>query len=212
MRVIGYCRVSKADGDGQGQSLRAQEEVIRREAERRGWTVVRIIHDNGHSGATIKRPGIREALALLNSHEADALVVARLDRFGRNLGALTDVLEASHREQWCLVALDTGVDSSTSHGRLMLSIMMALAQWEREQTSDRTRAVLAAMKRRGERVGPPSKTLPATSARIRRMRGKGMKLQEIADRLNAEGVEGRTWYPASVSRAIPRRSTVKAAS
>src|SRR5262245_60092592 len=84
LRVVGYLRVSTVEQATNGAGLDAQRATIAAEAERRGWSV-RWIEDRGYSAKDLRRPGIRDVLSLLEAGEADALVVAKLDRLSRSL-------------------------------------------------------------------------------------------------------------------------------
>lgn len=118
------------------------------------------------SGARADRPGLAYALAMLESGQADALVVSKLDRLGRTVTGLAAVIEHACRYDWSLIALDMAIDSSTSGGRLVMRVLAALAEWEREQISERTRDGLAAAKAKGIVPGPKSRVPIETTQRI----------------------------------------------
>jgi DNA invertase Pin-like site-specific DNA recombinase len=205
MRVIGYLRVSTVN---QEHGLDAQRASIEAEAKRRGWQV-EWVEDAGKSGKDIDRPGITAALAMLKAREADALVVAKLDRLSRSLADFARLLEAAAKQGWSVVALDLGIDTTTPTGKLVANVMAAVAQWERETIGLRTKEALAAAKAKGVHVGRPSAVAPLVSRRIRRHRKAGMTYRAIADRLNADSVPlpggGAKWHPNSV-RSITLRS------
>lgn len=204
MRVIAYRRVSTVD---QEHGMDAQRAAIQSEADRRGWDLT-WLEDPGRSGKNIDRPGISEALALLRAGEADALVVSKLDRLSRSLADFARLLEVSSKEGWGIVALDLNLDTSTPTGKLVASIMAAVAQWERETIGLRTKEALAAAKAKGVKVGRPSSQDPAVVRRIRRYRASGLTFRAIADRLNTESVPlpggGARWHPNSVRLILGR--------
>lgn len=201
MRVIGYLRVSTVN---QEHGLDAQRASIEGEAKRRGWEV-EWIEDAGKSGKDIDRPGITAALAMLKAREADALVVAKLDRLSRSLADFARLLEVAAKQGWSVVALDLGIDTTTPTGKLVANVMAAVAQWERETIGLRTKEALAAAKAKGVHVGRPQGQDPAVVRRIRRHRKAGMTYRAIADRLNASAVPlpggGAKWHPNGVRNA-----------
>lgn len=201
MRVIGYLRVSTV---GQEYGIDAQRASIEAEAMRRGWSV-EWVQDAGKSGKDIDRPGITAALAALRAGEADALIVAKLDRLSRSLADFARLLETASKEGWSVVALDLGIDTSTPTGKLVASVMAAVAQWERETIGLRTKEALAAAKAKGIHVGRPQGQDPAVVRRIRNLRSRGHTYRAIAERLNADDIPlpggGLRWHPNSVKIA-----------
>ena len=85
MRVLLYCRVSTEEQAISGAGLQAQRQALVAECERRGWTIVREITDEGFSAKDMRRPGVQEAIRALEAGEADALVVSKLDRLSRSM-------------------------------------------------------------------------------------------------------------------------------
>lgn len=124
---IGYARVSTRDQEG---SLEGQEAALTAAG------CSKIFHDR-LSGARSDRPGLTDALAYLHDRE-DTFVVPRLDRLGRSLpDALRTVQTLADREIG-LQALDVQLDTSTASGRLMLNMLLMLADWERDLLRERT--------------------------------------------------------------------------
>ena len=85
MRVLGYVRVSTEEQRLSGASLEAQRNAIAAECERRGEQLLDVVEDVGLSGKDLKRPGVQAALEELRRGEADALIVAKLDRLSRSM-------------------------------------------------------------------------------------------------------------------------------
>ena len=114
---------------------------------------VQWVEDRGCSAKDLRRPGIREALRLLAAGDADALVVAKLDRLSRSLLDFSGLVEQSRRERWQLVALDLGVDTSTPSGEMLANVLASFAQFERRLIGQRTAEALRASKRRASGSG-----------------------------------------------------------
>jgi DNA invertase Pin-like site-specific DNA recombinase len=206
VRVVRYVRVSTDEQMNSGAGLEAQRQAILSECERRGWHLVDVIEDAGFSAKDLKRPGIQEAFRVLESGDASALVVAKLDRLSRSMLDFTGVMAKAQKQGWALVALDCAVDTTTPAGEAMANMLATFAQFERRLISQRTREALAVKKAQGVRIGRPVLMPKAVVARMRRERAKGLSYAAIAEKLNAAGVPtaqgGRRWYPATVRYAL----------
>ena len=148
----------------------------------RGWHVTWIA-DAGYSAKNLDRPGIQEALRLLAHREAEALVVAKLDRLSRSLLDFAGVTERAKRQGWAVVAMDLGVDMTTPAGEMLANVLASFAQYERALISRRTKDALAAAKARGQRLGRPRQIDPLLPARVGADRESGLSLRTIAGRL-----------------------------
>ena len=203
MRAVGYLRVSTAEQGDSRAGLEAQEQVIRAEVEHRGWDLVSLRSDVASGKSLRKRGELAATLRMLRAHEADALVVAKLDRLSRSVLDFASVMEMAQEDGWSLVVLDLGVDTTSTNGKLIAHIMIALAQWERELIGDRTRAALKAVRARGTKVGRRRGVTDETTRMIRMLRASGMSWQQIADALTAEHVptaQGGMWHGATVRK------------
>ena len=203
MKVIGYLRVSTREQADSGLGLDAQRRTITDEADRRGWEVEWLV-DDGRSGRNLNRPALMEALALLKRAEAEALVVAKLDRLSRSVPDFAAVLATAGKQRWAVVALDLGVDTTTPAGELVAGVMMVIAQWERRIIGVRTREAMAEAKANGARFGRIRQIQPATVARILHERAEGHSFNAIAARLDADNIPtpggGLHWYGSTVTR------------
>jgi len=200
--------VSTSEQTDSGAGLEAQRRAILAECERRGWHLVHVIEDPGYSAKDLKRPGVQEAMRVLTAREADALVVAKLDRLSRSMIDFTAVMAKAQKEGWALVALDCAVDTTTPAGEAMAHMLATFAQFERRLISQRTREALAVRKAQGVRLGRPA-TLPTKVVRrIQRERAAGKTLAAIAEGLNRDAVPtaqgGRQWHPATVRYTLQR--------
>ena len=144
--LIGYARVSKADGS---QVLDLQIDALKKA----GVDAKRIYKDHA-SGAKDDRPGLAECLRALR--EGDTLVVYKLDRLGRSLKNLVDTIEELTKRKISFKVLSgngANIETSTAAGKMFFGIFAALAEYERELIRERTIAGLAAARARGRRGG-----------------------------------------------------------
>ena len=210
MQVLGYVRVSTEEQSDSGAGLEAQRRAIEAECVRRGWQLLEVVEDAGFSAKDLKRPGIQEALRVLEEGDAKALVAAKLDRLSRSMIDFTALMATAQKQGWALVALDCAVDTTTPAGEAMANVLATFAQFERRLISQRTRDALAVKKSQGVRLGRRATMPKEVVRRIKRERAKGKTLAAIADALNAEGVPtaqgGRRWYPATVRYTLRRTS------
>jgi DNA invertase Pin-like site-specific DNA recombinase len=206
--MFAYTRVSTEEQADRRNGLEAQREAIDAEAGRRGWDVEHYA-DEGGSGKYINS-NLREVLRLLGSGQGDGLVVAKMDRLARSIINAADIMERAQKQGWSLVVLDLGVDLTTASGRLIAQVMSSFAEYERAQIGERTKAALAAKKRRGERIGRPRLAQPGIVRRIVMERNAGQSYERIARALSAEGIlspAGRPGWQSSTVRRIYQSAT-----
>ena len=156
MRTLGYIRVSTEEQGRVGHSLDMQPDLIRRWCELYGLNLVDIIADSGVSASIPlhKRPGGKELLRRLHSGEADNIVVYRLDRLFRNaqhgLNFIRDELDA---RGLALQSITEKIDTTTPTGRFVLTILLGVAEYERDTIRERTRANIDSLRVRGRKYG-----------------------------------------------------------
>jgi DNA invertase Pin-like site-specific DNA recombinase len=138
--LIGYCRISTKD-----QSLDLQRDALRAA----GCEL--LFEDSGISGAKMARPGLDKALSHLRKD--DVLVVWRLDRLGRTILGVIELVNGLRERGIQFRSLTEGFDTTTASGRLLFHIIGALAEMEREIIRERTHAGLAAARARGRNGG-----------------------------------------------------------
>lgn len=206
MKVIAYTRVSTAEQGISGAGLGAQAEAIRCAALARGWDLLQTYTDAGASGSTLKRPELEKALAAVAAGEADALVVAKLDRLSRSLVDFSSLMERSRSEGWAVIALDLGVDTSTPAGEMMANVMASFAQYERRLIGQRTRDALAVKKANGDHLGRRRDIADEVVSRILSERRAGATLDRIAEGLNRDAIPtargGLRWYGSTVGKVL----------
>ncbi|MFN8111467.1 MAG: recombinase family protein [Thermoleophilia bacterium] len=122
MRVVSYSRVSTTEQGQSGLGLEAQRQTIANTAQARGWEIVAELADTSSGKTLQRRPSLAEALRMVDSGEADALVAAKLDRISRSLLDFAGLVERARRHGWALVALDSPADMSTPQGELVAGV------------------------------------------------------------------------------------------
>jgi DNA invertase Pin-like site-specific DNA recombinase len=205
MRVLLYCRVSTEEQAISGAGLQAQRQALVAECERRGWTIVREITDEGFSAKDMRRPGVQEAIRALEAGEADALVVSKLDRLSRSMVDFSALMARAQKRGFALCALDC-VDTTSPSGEAMANMLATFAQFERRLISQRTKDALAVKQAQGVRLGRPPVLKPELRDRIRAMREGGASLARIADELTAGGVPtahgGARWHASTIAKVL----------
>ena len=190
--------------------LAAQRRAIAVACRRRGWQLVVAGEEAGLSANDPRRPGIEEALRVLESGEAEALVAVKLDRLSCSLLDLASLMATAQKQGWALVALDCAVQTTTPAGEALANALATFAQVERRLISRRTRQALQRKRSQGIRLGRPPQMSQYAIDRIRRERAAGKSLAAIANGLNADRIPtaqgGRRWYPATIRYTLNRAS------
>jgi len=223
--VVAYLRVSTEEQATAGVSLAAQESRIRAYCESQGLALAEVFTDPGVSGKGLDRPGLSALLAQVQAGKVGAVVVHKLDRLTRRTRDLLHLSEdVFTRHKVELVSLSEQLDTRTPAGRLMLTLLGALAQMEREQVAERTRTALHYKRAKQERTGGvplgfregkaggPMQPVPgelATVARLVALRESGLSFRRVAERLTAEGhptKQGGEWAAFTVHRVWTGRA------
>jgi DNA invertase Pin-like site-specific DNA recombinase len=204
--VVGYTRVSTEEQAASGLGLKAQEQAIQTECERRRLTLCAIYSDDGVSGTVPpdKRPGLAAAITALDAGEGSTLMVAKVDRLGRSFADLALLTPLAERAGWAIIALNSPLDTSTPSGAAMARMMNVFAALERDLISERTTAALAVKKAMGVKLGKPSKVTPEARKQLAALRKQGYTWQAIADQLNADGIPSGSGVPAWTAAAARR--------
>jgi DNA invertase Pin-like site-specific DNA recombinase len=203
MKVVGYLRVSTREQADSGLGLDAQRRAIAEEAKRRGWEVAWFA-DEGWSAKTLNRPGLALTLRTLKRHDAEAVVVAKLDRLSRSVPDFANVLLLAKRQRWAVVALDLGVDTTTPTGELLAGVMMQFAPWERRIIGQRTSDAMVEAKAQGVRFGRERLASAEVVERITAERANGASFRAIAAGLTAAGIPSPTGRPAWQESTVRR--------
>ena len=188
MKAAIYARVSTAN-NGQDHTMQTRE--LREYCERRGWAVAGEYVDIGISGTKEKRPELDRLLGEAHRRRFDAVVVWRFDRFARSVSHLLRALETFKSLGIEFVSLSEQVDTSTPTGKMVFTVLGAVAELERSLIVERVRAGLRNAKAKGKSLGRPRLTVDA--ARIASLRSQGLSWARIGERLGlGEGTVRRT--------------------
>jgi DNA invertase Pin-like site-specific DNA recombinase len=155
---------------------------LRNYAKARDFQIVEEYIDEGISGAKAKRGALDRLLADAHQRRFDAVLVWKLDRLGRSLSHLIRLAETLSSLGVDLVSLgDPGLDTTSPHGKLIFSVMGAVAEFERDLIRERTKAGVEAARRRGKRLGRPRVYVPITQAH--RLLAQGLSVSGAAREL-----------------------------
>ena len=178
MRAAIYARVSTAH-NGQDPAMQTRE--LRDYCQRRTWDVAGEYVDVGISGAKEKRPELDRLVADAHRRRFDAVVVWRFDRFARSVSHLLRALETFKALGIEFVSLSEQVDTSTPTGKMVFTVLGAVAELERSLIAERVRAGLRNARAKGKRLGRPRVNVDA--ARIATLRAQGRGWKKIAREL-----------------------------
>lgn len=216
LKAAGYLRVSSAMQAVDGLSLDDQGRRIRARAEAEGWELGELFEDAGVSGRKASRPALDAMLGRLG--DFDRIIVAKLDRLGRRAAGMLDLFERLDAAGVELVSLGDDLPTGGKSGRLMRTILAALAEWEAETIGERTASTARERAAQGRPHGPapygfkseggrlvPVEAEAAVVERIFAEAVAGVSQVQIARRLNAEKVKPRTakeWTQTQISKIL----------
>jgi site-specific DNA recombinase len=212
VRVAIYTRVSVADGlEKEFNSIEAQRDACEAYAASQrasGWTaLLERYDDGGYTGANTDRPAFQRLLADVEAGKIDVVAVYKIDRLSRSLLDFTQLLDAFRQHGVAFVSVTQSFDTSTSMGRMVVSLLATFAQFERETTAERVRDKVHASRRRGMWTGGRpvlgydvvSKKLVVNAAESERVRAifalyrdLGALLPTVHE-LNARGWNTKSW-------------------
>ncbi len=181
--LVGYARVST-----QEQNLESQFSALN------GIGCEKLYEDQ-MSGARNNRPGLQMALEVLR--KGDTLVVWKLDRLGRTVKGLIDLVNKLQQRGIHFKSITDNLDTSTPSGRFFFHIMASLAQMERELVAERTKAGLAAAKLQGRIGGRKRKMTKGKVESARKLLTSGMLPKDVAHSLGVSIPTLYRWVPAS---------------
>jgi DNA invertase Pin-like site-specific DNA recombinase len=175
VRAAIYARVSTVNV-GQDPSMQTRE--LEEYCQRRGWEVHDIYVDNGYSGKKDSRPDLNRMMQDAHERRFEVVVVLRFDRFARSVSHLLRALETFNSLGVQFVSLCEQVDTSTPTGKMVFTVLGAVAELERNLIVERVRAGLRHARSKGKRLGRPTKSIDA--AQVRTLRTEGASWRTIA--------------------------------
>ncbi|MGI8403614.1 MAG: recombinase family protein [Thermomicrobiales bacterium] len=181
--LIGYARVSTQD-----QSLDLQVDALIKAGCKK-------MFDDKMSGSRAERPGLARALEMLRA--GDTLVVWKLDRLGRSVKNLVDLVGELHKQGVQFMSLTDAIDTGTPSGRFFFHVMASLAEMERELTVERTRAGLEIARQSGRRGGRKRQMTDSKIASAKQLLAHGMPPKEVATNLGVSVPTLYRWIPAA---------------
>lgn len=205
---VAYYRVSTDKQGKSGLGLEAQRQAVATYLNGGSWQLLEE-YTEIESGKRSDRPELDKAIAAAKRHKA-VLIIAKLDRLARNVHFVSGLMEASVEFTAC---------DNPHANKLMVHMLAAFAEHERDQISKRTREALAAAKRRGVQLGKHGKVLARqfsaeADARaddlaniVKRLQREGLSVRQMVERMNAAGIptaKGGRWHVPTVHRLLKR--------
>jgi DNA invertase Pin-like site-specific DNA recombinase len=181
--LIGYARVSTQD-----QNLDLQIEALAKAGCQKTF-------DDKISGSRAERPGLTQALEMLR--EGDTLVVWKLDRLGRSVKNLVDLVGELHKKGVQFKSLTDAIDTGTPSGRFFFHVMASLAQMERELMVERTRAGLEIARQLGRLGGRKRQMTDSKIKSAKKLLASGVPPRDVAKNLGVSVPTLYRWVPAS---------------
>jgi DNA invertase Pin-like site-specific DNA recombinase len=177
-RVALYARVSTLHGQ---QDPEMQLSELREYATRRALSIHEEYVDQGVSGSKESRPALNRLMADAQKCRFDAILVWKIDRFGRSLKHLVNSLADLSAYGVTFISLRDNLDLSTPSGRLMFQIIGAMAEFERALIQERVRAGLRNAKAKGKRIGRPRQEVD--SSIVLKLRAEGLSWRAVSEHL-----------------------------
>jgi len=179
-----------------GQDPEVQLRELREYIEHRGWQIAEVYPDTGVSGAKDSRPALNRLVVDAGRRRFDVVIVWRFDRFARSVSHLLRALEQFQSLGIDFVSLSENVDTSTPTGKMVFTVLGAVAELERSLIQERVKAGLRNAKAKGKKLGRPRADVDET--KVEALRAAGASWRAVAEKLGV-GV-------GTVHRIAQRRS------
>ena len=224
-----YVRLSKDDlRAGESLSIENQKLILTKYVQEQGWNIIDTYVDDGYSGTSFERPGVKQLLEDAQNGKINLIIVKDLSRFGRNyiqVGQYIDYIFPMHNVRF--IALNDNVDTINQNSTAMdmMPIMNVFNEWHAANTSKKIKSVIEANAKAGKYrttyapygyvKGDDENKLPVVDEpaasvvrRIFEMRSQGISPRHIADKLNEEGILTASDYLyAKIGKPNPRHTS-----
>ena len=178
MKAAIYARVSTTN---HGQDVSMQTRELREYCERRGFEIAGEYTDIGISGSKDSRPELNRLMADAHKRRFDVVCVWRFDRFARSVSHLLRALETFNALGIAFVSLSEQMDTTTPTGKMVFTVLGAVAELERSLIAERVRAGLRNARAKGKTLGRPRRVVDAV--KISSLRSQGRSVRDIAEEL-----------------------------
>src|SRR5436853_3280926 len=158
-----YMRISTK---GHGQTTETQALALREYAAHRDFTIVQEYADEGISGSKDSRPALDKLMKDARARKFDVVIVARFDRFARSVSHLLRALEEFNHLGIDFVSLSESIDTSTPVGRMIFTVLGAVAELERNLIKERVHMGISRARKQGKRLGRPKRIFDREKARL----------------------------------------------
>ena len=179
LRAALYARVSTHNGQNPDMQLAE----LRQYAACRSWTITQEYVDLGISGSKDSRPALNQLMADAHRRKFDAVLVWKIDRWGRSLKHLVTSLADLDAYGVAFVSLRDNLDLGTPSGRLMMQLLGAMAEFERNLIQERVKAGLAHARAKGVKLGRPGRQLDVSQ--VHALHSAGASIRQIAAQLGS---------------------------
>ena len=184
-----YARVST---DKQAVDMQTSE--LKEFIKRRGWKLHKAYIDKGFSGKNTNRPAFNEMMSQARDRRFDVLLVWKLDRLGRSLKDLINILDELSSFGVDFISFkDRHMDTTTPTGKLVFNVVASVAEFERDLISERIKAGLENARRKGKVLGAKRKLSPALFEKAQELKNQGLSNRQVAKKLNISEGTFRYW-------------------
>src|SRR5262249_54167986 len=177
-RVALYMRVSTK---GHGQTTETQAVALRDYVSHRGFEIIEEYRDEGISGSKDSRPALDRLMKDARARTFDVVIVARFDRFARSVSHLLRALEEFSHLGIDFVSLSESIDTSTPMGKMIFTVLGAVAELERNLIRERVHMGISRARKQGKALGRPR--VEVDPRQVAGLRARGFSWNQIADRL-----------------------------